>query len=140
MTENIKVRWGLLKFMYIYTIIGAGVFGTGMCFFPETIKSMFIWPVKEPIALAIVGSTFLTFGIISIFGLYSPLKFVSILLMQLVFMIFWFVGVFPFLLVGKFPNYAIIIAVIFLTYVIGDLIAIPFSYIFKTETMISTKK
>ncbi len=135
MSEDINVRWGGLKFMYIYTIVGAGGFGLGMIVVPEVIESMFGWPVEEPIALGIVGSVYMAFGILSIFGLRSPLKFVPILLLQLCYKSVWFIGVvLPLVVTGRFPNYAIFIAVIFATYIVGDLIAIPFSYVFAKQS------
>jgi len=135
MSQDINVRWGWLKFMYIYTIVGAGGFGLGMMVVPEVIKSMFGWPVEEPVALGIVGSVYMAFGISSIFGLRSPLKFVPILLLQLCYKSVWFIGVvLPLLVAGRFPSYAIFIAVIFATYIAGDLIAIPFSYIFVRQS------
>jgi hypothetical protein len=81
MTDDIKVRMNWLKGMYIYTIFGAGGFGLGMIVFPEVIKTMFGWPVAEPIVLGIVGSVYVAFGILSVFGLRSPLKFVPVLLL-----------------------------------------------------------
>ena len=123
-----------LKAMYIYTIFGAGGLGLGMIVIPEVIKSMFGWPVEEPIIMGIVGSVYEAFAILSIFGLRSPLKFVPVLLLQLLYKSVWFIGVIiPMLILGQFPSYAIITAVIFATYIIGDLIAIPFSYVFARE-------
>jgi hypothetical protein len=81
MTDDIKVRMNWLKGIYIYTIFGAGGFGLGMIVFPEVIKTMFGWPVAEPIVLGIVGSVYVAFGILSVFGLRSPLKFVPVLLL-----------------------------------------------------------
>ena len=134
MTEDFKVRMNWLKAMYIYTIFGAGGFGLGMIVIPEVIKTMLGWPVSEPIVLGIVGSVYVAFGILSIFGLRSPLKFVPVLLLQLFYKSIWFIGVIlPLLISAQFPSYAIIIAVIFATYIIGDLIAIPFSYVFARE-------
>lgn len=134
MTKDIKVRMNWLKGMYIYTIVGAGGFGLGMIVVPEVIKSMFGWPVSEPIVLGIVGSVWLAFGILSIFGLRSPLKFVPVLLLQLSYKSIWFIGVIlPLLITAQFPSYAISMAIIFATYIIGDIIAIPFSYVFAKE-------
>ena len=42
--------------------------------------------------------------------------------------------IFPALFAGKFPAYAVLQVVIFATYIIGDLIAIPFSYVFARES------
>jgi hypothetical protein len=135
MSEDINVRWGWLKFMYVYTIVVAGGFGLGLIVIPEVMKSMFGWPVEEPIALGIVGSVYLAFGILSILGLRSPLKFVPILLLQLCYKSIWFVGVvLPLLVAGRFPDYGVFLAVVFATFIVGDLIAIPFSYIFARQS------
>jgi hypothetical protein len=121
--------------MYIYTIVGAGLFGLGMIVIPEMIKTMFTWPVKEPIAFGIVGSVYLAFGLSSILGLRSPLKFVPVLLLQLCYKSIWFIGVvLPLLITAHFPGYAIPTVIIFATYIIGDLIAIPFSYVFAKDS------
>lgn len=93
------------------------------------------WPVEEPTAFGIVGSVYVAFGLLSILGLRSPLKFVPVLLMQLCYKVVWFIGVLvPLLVTGHFPSYAISMVIIFVTYIIGDLIAIPFSYIFAKES------
>ena len=74
----------------------------------------------------------MAFGILSIFGLRSPLKFVPILVMQLCYKSIWFIGVvLPLLVAGKFPLYAVLNVVFMGSYIIGDLIAIPFPYVFS---------
>ena len=135
MSKNINVRWGWLKIMYIWTIVGAGGFGLGIIVIPNIMKSIFGWPSQDPIVYGVTGSVWLAFGIISILGLRSPLKFVPVLLLQLGYKVVWFIGVIlPLLAVGKFPIYAILHVVIFATYIIGDLIAIPFSYVFAKQS------
>jgi hypothetical protein len=132
MSKDIDVRWGWLKFMYIYTIVVAGGFGLGILFFPNIMTTVFGWPIEEPIALGIAGSAYAAFGISSIFGLRAPLKFAPILVLQLCYKSVWFVGVMlPLLITGRFPNYALFVVVLFATFIIGDLIAIPYSYIFS---------
>jgi hypothetical protein len=42
-------------------------------------------------------------------------------------------SIIPLLIKAQFPSYAISFAIIFATYTIGDLIAIPFSYVFAKE-------
>jgi len=134
MSKDFKVRWGWLKGMYIYTIL-VGLFGLGMIAMPETIKSILGWPVKEPIAFGIIGSVYLSFGLLSMLGLRSPLKFLPVLLLQLCYKLILFIGVLlPLLFTNKFPSFAISMSIIFATYIIGDLIAIPFSYIFTKES------
>ena len=130
MTEVTGIRWGCLRFMYGYTIFGAGGFGLAILTMPDRMRGVFQWPGDEPIALSIVASVYLGFGVLSVFGLRDPLKFVPVLLLQLCYKVVWFVGaVVPLLVSGRFPSYAVLTAVVFATYVVGDLIAIPFSYV-----------
>ncbi|MEA2085340.1 MAG: hypothetical protein U9O82_14095 [Thermodesulfobacteriota bacterium] len=132
MAEGIKIRWRWLKFMYIYIIIGGIGAGLGIILIPDIMKSLFRWPIEEPIMFGLVGSVDLGFGIISILGFRSPLKFAPVLLLQLCYKAVFLVAVvLPLLVTAQFPGYAIFLAVIYATYVIGDAIAIPFSYIFK---------
>ena len=134
MSNELNVRWGWLKGMYIYTIVGAGGFGLGIIFVPKVMRTMFSMPGQDPIVLGITGSVYLSFALLSILGLRSPLKFAPVLLLQLCYKIVWFIGVIlPILSAGEFPNYALLYVVIFATYIIGDLIAIPFSYVFTKQ-------
>ena len=85
-------------------------------------------------ALGIVGSVYLAFGILSILGLRSPLRFVPVLLLQLCYKSIWLIEVIPpVVIAGRFPRYALSMVIIFATYIIGDLIAIPFSYILAKQ-------
>jgi hypothetical protein len=129
-----RIRWRWLRFMYLYTILGAGGFGLSVLAAPERMKALFRWPGDEPIALSIVASVYLAFGVLSIFGLRAPLKFVPVLCLQLCYKLVWFVGaVVPLLLSGQFPIYALPTAAIFASYIVGDLIAIPFWYVFRSH-------
>ncbi|MBN2179123.1 MAG: hypothetical protein JW743_06810 [Deltaproteobacteria bacterium] len=135
MSGNTKIRWGWLKGMYIYTIVLSGFLGLGILVVPEVIKTKFPWPVEEPTAFGIIGSVYVAFGLLSILGLRSPLKFVPVLLMQLCYKLVWFVGVLiPLLVTARFPSYAISMVIIFITFIIGDLIAIPFRYVFAKSS------
>jgi hypothetical protein len=134
MSQGNKVRWGWLKGMYIYTIVGAGGFGLGIITMPDAIRTIFGWPGQDPIVLGVTGSVYLSFALLSILGLRSPLKFAPVLLLQLSYKLVWFIGVIlPVVMTAKFPSYAILHVVIFATYIIGDLIAIPFSYVFAKQ-------
>ena len=130
-TDRANVRLGWLKVMYVYTIVGAGSFGLGLLIAPGMLKSLFGWPAGDPIPLGITGSVYVAFAILSVMGLRSPVKFVPVLLLQLFYKAIWFVGVIlPLLISGQFPMYATLYVIIFATYIIGDIIAIPFSLLF----------
>jgi len=134
MENQIKIRYGWLKGMYIYTMLGAGLTGLFMILMPQTYSSMVNLPIQEPINFGILGSIYLAFGLISILGLRSPLKFVPVLLAEITYKTIWFIGVIiPLILKGQFPQYALINAIIFATFIIGNAIAIPFKYIFSKQ-------
>src|SRR4030067_312828 len=109
MSQDNKVRWGWLKGMYIYTIVGAGGFGLGIITMPDAIRTIFGWPGQDPIVFGVSGSVYLSFALLSILGLRSPLKFAPILLLSLCYKVVWFIGVIlPILFAGKFPTYALL--------------------------------
>jgi hypothetical protein len=118
--------------MYLYTIIGAGGFGLGIILFPEFMRTAFGWPNQDPITYGVTGSVYLAFAILSVFGLKAPLKFVPVLVLQLCYKSIWMVGVIaPMVVTGRLPGYGILPVAIFTSYIIGDLIAIPFKFVFS---------
>ena len=134
MENQTNIRYGWLKGMYIYTAVGAGLSGLSIIIIPETYASMGKLPIQDPINYGIVGSVYLAFGLISIIGVKSPLKFTPILLLQMTYKIIWFLGVIiPLIFKGQLPQDALISIIIFATYIIGDVIAIPFKYLFKKQ-------
>ena len=131
MAKPVVIRQGWMRFMYLYTILGAGGFGLGIVIVPGLVKAALRWPGDEPIALGIVGSVYVAFGVLSVLGLRDPLKFAPVLLLQFCYKSVWFIAiVLPLLIRGRFPDYGLLTAAIFATYIVGDLIAIPFSYLF----------
>jgi len=79
--------------MYAYTIVGAGVIGLALLIVPNTMMSLLGIPTEEPIIAGMAYSVWLAFGILSIFGLRSPLKFVPVLLLQFTYKVVWFIAV-----------------------------------------------
>jgi len=135
MTEPMKVRWGWLRFIYIYTLVGAGGAGLGVLVAPEAMKSALRLPTQDPVVYGVFGSVYLAFALLSILGLRSPLRFSPVLLLQLCYKVIWLIGVIlPMWIERGLPTHALILAVIFVSYVIGDLIAIPFGYVFRSSS------
>lgn len=134
MDNSFHVRRGWLKAMYLYTLIGAGGTGLGMVFFPDLMRSTLGFPAQDPVVFKLYGSVLLASGLAAIPALRSPLKFVPLLLIQLIYKPIWLAVIaVPIFLKGQFPLYVVVFSVIFLTYIIGNLIAIPFSYLFSRE-------
>lgn len=134
MSEDRGVRFGWLRVMYLWTIVGAGGFGLMALFAPRLMESTMAFPAQDPFLRGVTGSVNVAFGILSLLGLRSPLKFVPVLFLQLCYKAIWFIVVLlPQLLGGQFPTHAMVLALVFATYVIGDLIAIPFGRLFAKE-------
>ena len=110
-------------------------FGLGIIVIPTLMQSIFGWPNQDPIVYGVMGSVYLSFALLSILGLRAPLKFVPVLFLQLSYKVVWFIGVLiPLLVAGKFPIYGILHVIIFASFIIGDLIAIPFPYVFSKQS------
>ncbi|MGB7295206.1 MAG: hypothetical protein WBC70_06405 [Candidatus Aminicenantales bacterium] len=134
MEGKVSIRWGWLKAMYVYTLVVSGGVGLGMILLPNTSQSILRLPPQDPVMLGLGGSLFLALGLVSILGLRSPLKFTPVLLLELVYKPLWLVAVaLPLFLKGQFPFYVVFMSAVFVTFIIGNLIAIPFSYVFKKE-------
>lgn len=140
MQSDVSIRWGWLRAMYIYTLVGAGGFGLGILLFPGTIQSVFRFPPQDPFIIGVFGCASLASGLLAILALRSPLKFAPLLLFQLFYKPIWLLAVvIPFALKGQFPFYVAFVTVFFITYIIGDLIAVPFSYLFSKESVTSER-
>lgn len=126
-----KIRWQWLRFMYVYTIIIAGGFGLAEILAPARVQSMLGMPAQDPVVFGLGASVFLAFGLVAILGVRAPLKYCPVLLVELAYKLIWLCGVVvPLALRGEFAASAIVQVVIFGTFVVGDLIAIPFRYVF----------
>ncbi len=127
-----KVRWGWLRAMYIYTIVTAGGIGLAMLASPGLLQSLLGFPAQPSATLNLYGSIVFGAGLAAIPALRFPLRFVPLLLLQVIYKPIWIVlGALPFFLKGQFPLYIVAITVVFLVYIVGDLIAIPWSYLFS---------
>ena len=102
---------------------------------PDVMCRIFGWPGQDQaIGFGVAGSVYTSFALLSVLGLRSPLKYSPVLLLQMCYKVVWFIGVIiPLMLTGGFQSYMVLYAVIYATYIIGDLIAIPFPYLFARQ-------
>lgn len=134
MDNKAPVRWGWLRAMYIWTIFVAGGFGLGVLFFQNKFLSALRIPAQDPATLGLYGSVALASALVAILALGSPLKFVPLLLLQLVYKPIWLaVFAIPLFIKGQYPLYVVLNSAVFMVFIIGDLIAIPFSYVFSKK-------
>ena len=133
MLDNIDLDLKL-KVLYIYTIIITLPLGLAILIAPDLVRTLMAMPSQDPITFGITGSVYLAFGLLSILGLRAPKKFIPVLLMQFTYKVAWFIGVvFPLLIAGQFPDYGYLLVVIFITYIVGDILVIPFSDLLAKE-------
>jgi len=129
---NLEIK---LKIMYIYTILIPIIFGLGIIILPDVMVSLFGWPEQDPIVFGVTGSVFVAFALLAVLGLRDPHRFIPILLLQLFYKVIWFIGVvIPLLVTGEFPMYGLLHVIIFATYIVGDIITIPFSDLLKKKS------
>jgi hypothetical protein len=134
MAGQYLIRWGWLRFMYVYTAIVGGVIGLGTIVAPRLVQATFGMPAQEPVVFGLSGSVYLAFAVVAIAGFRAPLKYCPILLAELVYKLIWLLGVItPLALRSEFPGWALVQVVVFITFVVGDLVAIPFRYVFAGE-------
>lgn len=120
--------------MYVYTIVVAGLIGLGEIVAPAVMQSIMGMPEQEPVVFGLAASMFLAMGLIAILGLRAPLKYCPVLLAELVYKLIWLCGVvLPLFMRGQFPASAAVQVVFFVTFVVGDLIAVPFRYVFERD-------
>lgn len=133
--SSYKIRWRWLKFMYIYTAIIAGGFGLAQLVAPFQTQSTLGMPQQDPLTFGFAASVLLALGLVAILGIRAPLKYCPILLVELVYKLLWLCGVVvPVALRGEFPNSCMVQVAIFCTFIVGDMIAIPFRYMFSRDT------
>lgn len=134
MAGRYVIRWRWLRAMYVYTAIVAGGFGLAMVVTPLRIQSILGMPAQDPVTFGMNGSIFLSFGLAAIAGVRAPLKYCPVLLLELAYKLIWLLGVVvPLVSLGKFQASGMVQVVVFLTFIVGDLIAIPFRYMFAGD-------
>jgi hypothetical protein len=134
MPGQYAIRWRWLRFMYVYTAVVAGAVGLAEVFAPTRMQSALGMPAQDPVTFGLGGSVFLAFALVALAGLRAPLRFCPILLIELVYKVIWLLAVVaPLAARGQFPKSAVVQVVIFVTFVAGDLVAIPFRYLFAHD-------
>lgn len=128
------IRWGWMRFMYSLNIFAAGVPGLLVLFGPESFLSSV---PQDRLYFGVLGSIWLTIGILSVLGLRYPLRFAVIFVVQIVYKVVWLGTVLlPLAIAGGLRADAVPLVIFFLLAIVICLIATPYHYLFggqKTE-------
>jgi len=125
-------RLTALKALYVYTIVGAGATGLWMLFAPHSFAAAFAITGADPYLLGMVGAVDTAFAAVAIVGLREPARFAPVFLLQLVYKSLWLlVVVAPRVVHGGVPGPAWLTAAVFASYIVLDVIALPFASLFS---------
>lgn len=135
-----SVRYGWLKTMYGANLLISGPIGAGALLAPEAFRTLMGIPPQPPIHFGIAsGAVPLAFGLAGAWGLRAPLKASPVLLLQVCYKLLFLTAVaLPLALSGRFPAHAAPIVAIFVFFVVGNVIALPFPYLLGEETLPQT--
>ena len=131
-SERVSFHPNWLRVMYVINIFLTGGLALLIIVAPSTASSLFSAPAQEPLFSGYASSYMLGIAIFSILGLRSPLKFSPLLFLQAIVKIIWFIAILiPAMAAGPLSTWGIELAALFIVYIIGDLIATPYRYIFR---------
>ena len=138
MKESVRLNW--LKGMYLANALISGPIGLANLVAPAPMRAMMGIPAGDPIHFGIAaGALPLAFGIAGGIGLRLPLRMAPVLLIQVLYKSLFLVGlVLPLAIRGTIPGYSVPLVVLFVLFVIGDLIAIPFPSLFSPSVETGT--
>ncbi len=93
------------------------------------------YPAQDPLLFGIVACVYVAFGLLAVLGTGHPSGSRRCCCSRSIYKSIWFIAVLlPAAIAGSVPIYGWGLAVIFATYIVGDLIAIPFPLLFERET------
>lgn len=135
-TVEPTVRTNWLRVMYAANVLFA-VFGLAVIALPDTMRALLGVPAGDPIHFGIAaGAVPFAFGLAGVLGLRAPLKFSPVLGLQVAYKGMFLLGVvLPLVVAGELPAFAVPLAGLFLIFIVGDLIAIPFPYLLSQQTV-----
>lgn len=132
-------EYGEINFFWIRLLYGCTAFlgitvGSTMLIAPDFSRKVvgfpFALPEQDPITYGALAGIWTTVGILCCFGLRSPLQFLPLFTLQLVYKSCWFAFVFfPLILQGQFPEHGWASAVGNLIWMLLDIKAIPWKYL-----------
>ncbi len=127
------VRWNWLRGMYLYTAVGSGATGVCLLVAPEFWGQYLQLPPPGSLVLGVLASVYLAEGIVALFGLRQPLAFAPLLVLQMLYKTLFLVVVgFPSAWAGQAGFWDQALMVIFVSYIVGDAIAVPFRTLLRS--------
>ena len=117
-----------LRVMYFVAIVGAGGVGAAVLFAPKTAaRYVFSDAIKIDAYIKILGALWLAIGVLAVAGMFAPLAFIPVLLIQLVYKSAWLgFAAFPAIASGHREPGLLVLAGLFSLWVMALLALVPF--------------
>ena len=125
-----------LEIWYLCIMVIEIPLGLMMLVVPDLFVDLLQFPKpQDPLIFGVAASVWLAFGILSILGFREPMKYVPVLMFQFTYKVIWFVAVvLPWVLSGPTQIfYGILMIIIFATFVVADIIVIPWKTMLNRE-------
>ena len=122
-----------LRVMYAANVLVSGPIGVAYVFAPSAMRALMEMPPGDPFIYGIAaGALPLGFGIAGGIGFLNPVGLSPVLLVQAIYKSCWLLGVvLPLAWTGTVPAHAIPLIVIFLFFVAGNLLVLPYGALFE---------
>lgn len=130
-------KLGLMTVVHGLNILWAGVPGLLILFFPDFARrQMLPYMVgdvpQDPLTVRILGSIWLSVGLVSLYGLSNPLPVAGVFVVQILYKILWIgVAVLPALVRGE--TRALPLALGFVVMIVAAALATPWGYFLRAE-------
>lgn len=130
-TPFLRLNW--LKGMYLANVLVALPLGLASLLAPEAVQGWMGIPTFDPIHFGIAsGAIPFAFGIAGVMGLRFPVSLYPVLALQALYKSAFLLAVaVPLLVRGQFPEFAVPLCIIYLLFIVGNVIAVPFSHLFS---------
>ena len=131
--NNTSESFVWMRVMYLIAVVGAGAVGITMLLAPSLASQyVFLGATQVDNYLLILAALWLALGVASVLGLFQPMKFSVIFLIQLIYKSIWLMGVaIPSIVSGNREPGLLFLTILFALWVVGLLFAVPFQYLFK---------
>ena len=103
---------------------------------PEMLTDSLGWVLDEPLFPSAYAGCLIAFGILSILGYQSPVKYAPVLFFQFTYKTAWIVLLWlPLFFKGELPEYHLYYSIGMFGAALYDLYAVPFAYLLKKESV-----
>lgn len=122
-----------LRVMFGVAVLGAGLVGATTLLAPSAAQRwVFAGSTQVDMYLRILGALWLAIGAVAVFGLFDPIRFAPVLLIQVLYKTAWLLlAAYPALVLGDRSSGLIFMSALFTVWVGALLLVLPFRQLFS---------